>query len=433
MRQFSFKRYLPRSLYGRAALILLVPIITIQIVVSFAFIQRLYEDVTVQMTQNMVPQISLLTEAAGQSAVDLEMRSQRLGVQTRYPADPTETRIRFYDLSGRAIFTTLQRNIDGLTGVDLVENRKAVRIGAMVNGEVLQMVFPRNRVSARNPHQLIVLMLATGALMTLIAYLFLRNQLRPIKRLANAAEAFGKGEVVSYQPSGANEVRSAGGAFLNMRSRIERQTQQRTLMLSGVSHDLRTPLTRLKLGLSMQPHSKDTDALIADVAEMEGLITAFLDFARSDATEELELCDLRALILDIAENAARADQKLSLHKIPDAPVHMTIRPSAIKRALENLTGNATRYGTQARLSLDVLEKSVRITIEDDGPGIPEHKREEALKPFARLDASRNQNKGSGVGLGLSIAADIMRVHGGSLRLGESAEMGGLSAEMVLPR
>jgi two-component system osmolarity sensor histidine kinase EnvZ len=433
MRYLSLKRFLPRSLYGRAALILLVPIVTIQIVVSFAFIQRLYEDVTVQMTQNMVPQIALLAEAAGQSVGELEMRSGRLGVETRYPGAQVETRIRVYDLSGHAIFTTLQSNIDGLTGVDLVENRKAVRIGALVDGEVLEMVFPRSRVSARNPHQLIVLMLATGALMTLIAYLFLRNQLRPIKRLANAAEAFGKGEVVPYQPSGANEVRSAGGAFLHMRSRIERQTQQRTLMLSGVSHDLRTPLTRLKLGLSMQPDTKDNQALISDVTEMERLITAFLDFARSDATQELEPCDLRALVKEVAENATRAGQNLTLGQMPEAPVQMNLRPLAIKRALENLAGNATRYGTHALLSLEVLEKSVRITVEDDGPGIPEPHREEALKPFARLDASRNQNKGSGVGLGLSIAADIMRVHGGSLRLGDSAALGGLSVELVLPR
>jgi len=352
MRHFSLKRYLPRSLYGRAALILLVPIVTIQIVVSFAFIQRLYEDVTVQMTQNMVPQIQLLEEAAAQSPQELQLRAERLGVTTRYPGPATETRIHFYDLSGRALLSTLQDRFPTLTGVDLVENRKAVHIGTRVNGQVLDMVFPRSRVSASNPHQLIVLMVVTAVLMTVIAYLFLRNQLRPIKRLADAAEAFGKGEVVSYQPTGANEVRSAGGAFLNMRSRIERQNQQRTLMLSGVSHDLRTPLTRLKLGLSMQPPSKDNDA---------------------------------------------------------------------------------RYGSQARLSLELLEKSVRVTVEDDGPGIPEDKREEALKPFARLDASRNQNQGSGVGLGLSIAADIMRVHGGSLRLSKSAALGGLSAEMVLPR
>ncbi len=433
MTQFSIKRYLPRSLYGRAALILLVPIITIQLVVSFAFIQRLYEDVTVQMTQNMVPQLELLLDAVPNGEGALSEAADTLQLGASLPAEALKERVRFYDLSGRAVRDTLQSSFPALTGVDLVENRKVVRLAFDTPQGMMQVSFPRSRVSARNPHQLLVLMLATGALMTLIAYLFLRNQLKPIRRLATAAEAFGKGQIVPYHPSGANEVRSAGGAFLNMRSRIERQTQQRTLMLSGVSHDLRTPLTRLKLGLSMQPQGADTDALLGDVGEMENLISAFLDFARADATEELEPCDPADLVREVAANAQRAGQAVTLGTMPEEPGEMKLRPMAIKRALENLAGNATRYGTNARLSVEVLETAVRIRVEDDGPGIPDDKREEALKPFARLDAARNQNKGSGVGLGLAIAADIARSHGGTLRLGESEALGGLCVDLVLPR
>ncbi|MEM9584000.1 MAG: ATP-binding protein [Pseudomonadota bacterium] len=433
MDRISIKRLLPRSLYGRAALILLVPIITVQLVVSFAFIQRLYEDVTVQMTQNMVPPLELMLETVRSGDQAVQDRAATLRLKTVLPGQRVEPRVRFYDLSGRAVQDTLNRQFSELTGVDLVENRKVVRLAFETERGIMEISFPRSRVSARNPHQLLVLMLATGALMTVIAYLFLRNQLRPITRLAHAAEAFGKGQVVPYHPSGANEVRSAGGAFLNMRSRIERQTQQRTLMLSGVSHDLRTPLTRLKLGLSMQPPGAETDALQGDVGEMEKLITAFLDFARADATEELERCVPTDLVRDIAANAQRAGQNVSLGVLPANPVELKLRPMAIKRALENLVGNATRYGTHARVSTDVLDTAIRITVEDDGPGIPEAKREEALKPFARLDASRNQNKGSGVGLGLAIAADIARSHGGSLRLAESEDMGGLKVELILPR
>ncbi len=433
MTQFSIKRYLPRSLYGRAALILLVPIITIQLVVSFAFIQRLYEDVTVQMTQNMVPQLELLLDAVPNGEGALSEAADTLQLGANLPAEALKERVRFYDLSGRAVRDTLQSSFPALTGVDLVENRKVVRLAFDTPQGMMQVSFPRSRVSARNPHQLLVLMLATGALMTLIAYLFLRNQLKPIRRLATAAEAFGKGQIVPYHPSGANEVRSAGGAFLNMRSRIERQTQQRTLMLSGVSHDLRTPLTRLKLGLSMQPQDADTDALLGDVGEMENLISAFLDFARADATEELEPCDPADLVREVAANAQRAGQAVTLGTMPEEPGEMKLRPMAIKRALENLAGNATRYGPNARLSVEVLETAVRIRVEDDGPGIPDDKREEALKPFARLDAARNQNKGSGVGLGLAIAADIARSHGGTLRLGESEALGGLCVDLVLPR
>ena len=433
MSQFSIKRYLPRSLYGRAALILLVPIITIQLVVSFGFIQRLYEDVTVQMTQNIVPQLDLLLDTAQDAPDALAAQADTLRLQVEMNGAEVRDRLRFYDLSGRAVRDTLAVSFPGLIAADLVEDRKQVFLAFATDDDVLNVTFPRSRVSARNPHQLLVLMLATGALMTVIAYLFLRNQLRPIRRLAVAAEAFGKGQVVSYAPSGANEVRSAGAAFLNMRSRLERQAQQRTMMLSGVSHDLRTPLTRLKLGLSMQPPNAEVDALKGDVGEMENLITAFLDFARADAIEDLEPCDPVKLVHEVYQNATRAGQPISLGEMPDAGAKMKLRPLAIKRAVENLTGNAMRYGTNARLSVEVLETAIRINVEDDGPGIPEAKREEALKPFARLDASRNQNKGSGVGLGLAIAADIARSHGGSLRLGESADLGGLSVDLVLPR
>jgi two-component system osmolarity sensor histidine kinase EnvZ len=433
MARLSLKNYLPRSLYGRAALILLVPIITIQLVVSFAFIQRLYEDVTVQMTQNLVPQLALLLDVAASEPGNLQDRARALGLEVALPGEATEDRRRFFDLSARKVSQTLSASFEGLTGIDFVRDRKQVNLAFETAQGPMEVTLNRSRVSARNPHQLLVLMVTTGILMTLIAYLFLRNQLRPIKRLARAAEAFGKGQVVNYQPTGATEVRSAGGAFLNMRSRIERQTQQRTMMLSGVSHDLRTPLTRLKLGLSMQPQGPDTQALIDDVSEMEKLITAFLDFARADATEELESANPASLVRDLVQKAQRAGQPVTLGGMPHQEIEMKLRPLAVTRALENLTGNAIRYGQNARLSLDVLENSVRFSVEDDGPGIPEAQREEALKPFARLDAARNQNEGSGVGLGLAIAADIARSHGGSLRLGDSATLGGLSVDLVLPR
>ncbi|MCY4180491.1 MAG: ATP-binding protein [Litoreibacter sp.] len=433
MAGLPIKRLLPRGLYGRAALILLVPIVTIQLVVSFSFIQRLYEDVTVQMTQNMVPQLRYLLKTAEIQSSEIEAQATELGIGAKWAESAMISRIRFYDLSGRAIRDTLVDNVPGVRAVDLVQDRKWVFLSLESGAGPLELSFPRSRVSARNPHQLLVLMLATGILMTVIAFVFLRNQLRPIKRLADAADAFGKGQVVPYHPTGANEVRSAGSAFLNMRSRIERQTQQRTMMLSGVSHDLRTPLTRMKLGLSMQEATPETEALLNDVSDMESLISAFLDFARADATEELEMADPSALVRDIVEKAKRDGRKVALGVLPEGSIEMRFRPLALQRALDNLAGNATRYGTNATVSLDVLESSVRFRVEDDGPGIPEDMRDEALKPFARLDAARNQNKGSGVGLGLAIAADIARSHGGVLRLGESETLGGLSAELVLPR
>lgn len=436
MSWFSIKRYLPRSLYGRAALILLVPIVTVQLVVSFGFIQRLYEDVTQQMTDNLAIEINFLIQAVEQSsdpAAELAKTAEALQINAELDGQEVRNRRMFYDLSGRIITRTLEARFPSLIGVDLRDNDKLVLLAMQTDAGILEMSFPRRRVSASNPHQLLVLMVLTGILMTLIAYLFLRNQLRPIRRLARAAEAFGKGRVEPYYPGGAVEVRSAGNAFLNMRARIERHIEQRTLMLSGVSHDLRTPLTRLKLGLSLQEDTKDIEALRGDVLEMEQLITAFLDFAKEESGEELARTDIMRFVVDVVQDAQRSGTKVQTTVMPKSKVHVKIRPMSIRRALENLIGNAVRYGTRAEVSLHVLETAIRITVEDDGPGIRPELREEALKPFARLDAARNQNEGSGVGLGLAIAADIVRSHGGTLRLGESETLGGLSADIVLPR
>ncbi|SFR47938.1 ATP-binding protein [Litoreibacter janthinus] len=439
MARFTIKRYLPRSLYGRAALILLVPIVTIQLVVSFAFIQRLYEDVTAQMTQNISVELRLLLDVV-ETAPDVAAASRRVGdtaealdMQVTFPGAEVAERRSFTDLSGRVIRNTLEQQFANLRTVDLVSRDKTVLASIETSKGILEVAFSRRRVAATNPHQLLVLMLFTAILMTIISYLFLRNQLRPIRRLARAAEAFGKGRNEPYYPGGASEVRSAGAAFLNMRARIERQIEQRTLMLSGVSHDLRTPLTRLKLGLAMQQQTEDTQDLIGDVDEMERLIEAFLDFAKADAQEELERCDPVALVKDLVANAQRSGKQVELSDALPEPLSMKLRPLSVQRAVENLINNAVRYGTKAHVDVAILETALRISVEDNGPGIPEAQREQAVKAFSRLDASRNQNAGSGVGLGLAIAADVARSHGGTLRLGDSTTLGGLKAELVLPR
>lgn len=439
MARFSIKRYLPRSLYGRAALILLVPIVTIQLVVSFGFIQRLYEDVTRQMTQNVSVELQVFLDIvreapdAEAAAVDLASMARALDMQVVFPGGLVPERRRFYDLSGQVIRDTLVQRFAEVEAVDLVDRNKVVRLSLQSAKGPMEVAFSRRRVAASNPHQLLVLMLITAVLMTLISYLFLRNQLRPIRRLASAAEAFGKGRSETYYPGGAVEVRSAGNAFLNMRARIERQIEQRTLMLSGVSHDLRTPLTRLKLGLSMQPDSEEVQDLIGDVDEMERLIEAFLDFARADALEELEATDPVALVQELVANAQRSGKAVELVGAPAKGVSVKLRALSVGRAVENLINNAVRYGTRAQVDIAILETALRITVEDDGPGIPQARREQAVKAFSRLDAARNQNAGSGVGLGLAIAADVARSHGGTLRLGDSKALGGLKAELVMPR
>lgn len=435
------KRYMPRSLYGRAALILILPVITLQLAISVVFIQRHFEGVTEQMTRTMVLNLQLLldvvneadTAQAAQAAANAIAVPMQL--DTTVPAGPVPeagTR-RWYDFSGIVVERTLRDQVADVGPVLLPSDRRALVWFDTVHGP-MSVEFRRSRVSASNPHQLLVWMVVLGVFMTLVAYSFLRNQLRPIKRLAAAAAEYGRGRVVPYNPSGANEVRSAGHAFLDMRSRIERQTQTRTMMLSGVSHDLRTPLTRLRLGLGMID-GEEVAPLIRDVDDMQHLLDAFLDFARGDAEGDPEPVDPVDLARTILADAKRMGQAVEMGVLvvdDDTPL-VQLRPMAIRRAIENLIGNALRYGAEARLSVTLSPKALVFCVEDDGPGIPADQRDEALRPFSRLDPARNQDLGSGVGLGLAIVSDIARVHGGSLRLSDSDDLGGLKAEIVLAR
>lgn len=438
MRWGWLKRFMPRGLYGRAAMILIVPIVTLQLVVSIAFLQRHFEDVTGQLTYGLGVELQLLRDELAEGGLaEAAGVAESLGIELAEGAIPDWVgdeivRRRWYDLSGRVVVDVLLLMVPEISWIDLAEDDKQVQLGLTVAGESVEMTLTRRRVSASNPHQLLVLMIFTGILMTTVAFLFLRNQVRPIRRLARAAEAFGKGRVLDYSPRGALEVRAAGRAFLDMRARIERQIEQRTMMLSGVSHDLRTPLTRMKLGLTMLEQGAETDALIRDVEEMEALLTAFLDFARSDALDDPEEVDVLALARQVAEDAGRMGGRVEL-VLPGAVPLSALRPGAVRRALSNLLTNALRYGSRARLSLTVMDRALRFSVEDDGPGIAPGDRDRAVRPFARLDEARNQNRGGGVGLGLAIANDVARSHGGNLRLSDSADLGGLRVDLVLAR
>ncbi|MEL7344080.1 MAG: ATP-binding protein [Pseudomonadota bacterium] len=432
--------YLPKSLYARAALILIVPVLSIQLVVSAGFIQRHFDRVTRQMTTTMVGEIGYLlnayeaapTSSAGiaatrdlASALDVAMKPDL--------ASPTLDQLWVWDLSGRIVKNTFRAAIDDITAFDLKRDENWVVMSVATRHGPLGIEFHRERVSASNPHQLLVLMLATSLLMTLIAYIFLRNQLRPIRRLARAAEAFGRGRNEPYKIAGATEVRSAGQAFLDMRARIERHIEQRTLMLSGVSHDLRTPLTRLTLSLSMMEDTQDVSDMRRDVDEMRQMLDAFLDFARDETLDDPVDMVPADLVGDLVATAQRGGQDVEIGEMENASTAIKLRPMAIRRALGNLLGNAKRYGSKAVISVAVSPRAVRFSVEDDGPGIAAHQRDEAVRPFSRLDRARNQDQGSGVGLGLAIALDIARQHGGTLRLEDSARLGGLKADLVLAR
>jgi two-component system osmolarity sensor histidine kinase EnvZ len=429
------KRFVPRGIYARAALILVVPVLAVQLVVSSVFIQRHYENVTEQMALALSLDLNLILDRyATEGPAAGRATATALEVEIQPPRGLTGDRRRFYDLSGTVMTRIFRERLAGVTGVDLIENwREAIiAVGPGQGRPAMDLVVSRRRVSASNPHQLLVIMASTGILMTGLAYLFLRNQLRPIRRLARAAEAFGMGRHLPYKPAGATEVRSAGRAFLEMRDRIERQIEQRTMMLSGVSHDLRTPLTRMRLGLSMLEPGPDVDHILRDVGEMEGLLETFLDFARGEALDDPAETDPAGLARAIVEDARRAGGEIA-YEGPEAAAPVQMRPMAVGRALGNLVSNALRYGNRAVVSVALLDGALRFSVEDDGPGIPPDARGDAVKPFLRLDTARNQDRGSGVGLGLAIATDIARRHGGALRLGDSARLGGLRVDLVLPR
>ena len=424
---------MPKRLYWRAAFILLFPVIFLQLIVSVVIIKRHFEGVTEQMTGTVASQIKLIAtkvEAAEiDAAIELSeaLNMKLLAVESDKSIGSNSKR--FYDVSGIVVIRELYK-LKWVQNVDLLDDDYVI-VTLRLADMIFQLQFDRARVSASNPHQLIVNMVVFGAFFTLIAFMYLRNQLRPITRLAVAAEAFGRGQTVPYTASGAIEVKAAGNAFLEMRNRIERHIEQRTMILSGVSHDLRTPLTRLKLGISLLD-SDDKEPLERDLEEMRLMLDEFLTFAKAQDNEQsnFELLKVSSILDSLKDDYQRSNAKLQVaNNITTGSYFM--RPSLIRRALDNIIGNALRYGTLANLKVTVDNDYINFIVEDDGPGIPAEMRPEALKPFSRLDPARNQDKGMGVGLGLPIASDIAQAHGGSLRLLKSDKYGGLRAEFKI--
>ena len=431
------KRYMPKSLFGRGVLILLVPVLSILLIVSFAFVQRHFDGVTRQLARGVALEVAALAdqvERYGAIQPDHVDLARRLGLTISMVSgtvEPGETRD-FYDISGRLVYPIMQEVTNREVSVDLVQNWRRVDMRVATARGILAVNAPRGRMSASNPHQLLVLMFSGAILLTIISLMFLRNQVRPIRRLAQAAEAFGKGQTVPFRPAGAEEVRRAGNAFIAMRNRIERQIEQRTMMLSGVSHDLRTPLTRMKLALATADTVEDLEPIKGDLAEMERMLEEFLTFARDATQDGAVMVDLNKLLAGIVEDAVRSGHSVTYASV-DTGTEVSVRAVALRRAIQNLIDNACRYGNEVSVRLHMARRRVEIVVEDDGTGIPEDERQSALRPFSRLDPARNQDQGGGTGLGLAIALDVARVHGGTVELGDSEALGGLKATLQFPR
>jgi two-component system osmolarity sensor histidine kinase EnvZ len=433
------KRWLPTTLFGRSLLIIVLPVAAMQIAVTWAFFDAHWQTVTSRLADGLAGDIAWAVESyqddpspaalAKLSARAEESMSLSVALQ-KDRSLPVNRRPSLFAPIDRSLNKALAARLDAPFWFDTTRYPAYVDIRVQVGDDTLRILAPRDRAFATQGHIFVLWMSIATILLTAIAILFIRNQVRAIERLATAADAFGKGaDVTTFKPTGAREVRQAAHAFLSMRSRIQRHIDQRTALLASVSHDLRTPLTRLKLELALAEPSKRTAEMKRDLAEMEHMIDEYLAFARGEGGEAVELVHVRDLIDEVSEGAVRAGAQVTVHADPELTAN--VRPNALKRALSNLVMNAAVYGEQVSVAARPRPSGgVEIIIDDDGPGIPEDRYEDAFKLFNRLDESRNQNE-KGVGLGLAIARDVARGHGGDITLDRSP-LGGLRAVVRLP-
>jgi len=438
------KSYMPRSLFGRSLLMILIPVVVLQLVVGIVFIQRHFAQVTTQMASSVALELTYAADLVEEMDSLEEARAILFSLEQPFnikldleegQSITPNIQVHFYDVAGRALIASLRNDIERDIAIDLTRPNWTVEVKIQTARGVLHAQVPRARVSASNPHQLLVLMLLTAIILMVISALFLRNQVRPIRKLAEVSEAFGKGHIVPFYPAGATEVRRAGTSFLAMRGRLERQIEQRTQMLSSVSHDLRTPLTRLKLSLAMMEESEEIHLMQQDVEDMEQMLDLFLAFARGDSLEETTQVNPQDMINKVVADCQRSGRTVLFDFDNQTPqsTKVALRSGGVSRAITNLLSNALRYGDQVALNAILSKKNLQVIIEDSGPGIPETERDDAMKPFVRLDHSRNQDSSGGVGLGLAIVADVARSHGGTVELSKSEKLGGLKVTFTIPR
>ncbi len=433
------RRRMPNSLWGRAILIIVLPVAVMQVAVAWAFFDAHWESTTQSLSDTLAGDIAWVSQSYQDdpSPAGLKRLSERaehimnLSVALQPGRKvPTNKRSSVFQPFDRMLRQAMSEHVEQQFWIDTTRYPADIDIRVQEKEGVLRIIAPRDRAFAARGHIFILWLGGATILLTAIAILFIRNQVRAIERLSAAAESFGKGiETPDFKPHGAKEVRQAAMAFMDMRERIVRHLEQRTALLASVSHDLRTPLTRLKLELALAEPTSRTEEMKRDLAEMEHMIDEYLAFARGQAGEGVEIVGVRDLINQVGEGARRAGAEVEV--AADRGLSASVRPNAFKRALSNLIMNAAAHGEHVTVAARALPSGgVEIAVDDDGPGIPPDRYEEAFRPFSRLDESRNQNL-KGVGLGLAIARDVARGHGGDVVLEKSA-LGGLRAVIRLP-
>lgn len=429
---------MPKGLYARALLIVILPVVLLQSAVAYVFMERHWEVVTYRLSAGVARQVAALVDIYKTfpeegdhpqlrriATSDLNME---ISVLPKAPLPAPAPKQSIFSLLDKALNKELSKRVAQPYWVNTGLPGNLIEIRVALEDVTLQMLATRAHAYASNSYIFFMWMAIASIIILAIATSFLRNQIRPILRLARAAEEFGKGRDVQFSPRGAREVRQAGAAFLEMKRRVERAIEQRTTMLNGVSHDLRTIITRFKLSLALMDKSNEAAEMRKDVDEMERMVEAYLAFARGDGGEASAPTDMSAILDELKADSERRGLSAAV-KVEGDPT-LVARPAAIKRLLANLVGNAQRYGKRLEFSVVNTGASMVIHIDDDGPGIPLERREDAFRPFYRLDESRNQDNGNS-GLGLAIARDIARSHGGDIALDRSP-LGGLRATVTLP-
>ena len=435
------KTYMPTGLFPRSLLIIVMPVVLTQIVVAFVFMERHWNTVTQRLSSAAVSDIAILVDLRmREQGSDSELLSQMAGdtfsMSVAFlPCEslPETETAPIVALLHQSLSRELTEQIGRPFWLDTVTYDNYVDIRVLLPGEVMRVLTQRKRVYATNSHIFMIWMVGTSVILLMVSGVFLRNQIRPIQRLAEAAEEFGKGrDTPEFRPAGASEVRRAAASFIEMRDRIQRQIEQRTTMLAGVSHDLRTPLTRLKLQMAMMPQTPDIEELNSDISEMEDMLDDYLAFARGYQGESASITAFEPFLSQIHRDAERRWPDVQIRLTDTLQADVSMKQNALRRCITNLINNACGHAKLVHVAakLDGQTQMLHITIDDNGVGIPEERLEDVFRPFYRLDDARNAQMG-GTGLGLAIARDVARSHGGDIILQRSG-LGGLQARVSIP-